>query len=179
MGETLDKFLLPAFTPHYIFFCLVFILCEILSKPDGRALLKIIVRPLWLPCQRASLKLVKFCLLYFPFIKKALFAITPQKKVPAQQVLIGHAQSLYRLPAEVRLVVFKVFLIDRGNIAMRSLLKALRRDPILLEEAHEVYYSMKNFHLTKANQWSFDKYTSTGIEHLQLVKYITIDLQYC
>jgi hypothetical protein len=104
--------------------------------------------------------------------------IRPEKKAPAQQPMKG--QSLYRLPAEVRLVIFKeVFFIDRGNIAMRSLLKALRKDPILLEEAHEVYYSMKNFRLTKANQWSFDKYTSTGIEHLQLVKHVTIDLRYC
>lgn len=179
MGETLDKFLVPAFTLHYIFFCLLFILCEILSKPEGRALLKIITRPLWLLCRRAGLRIVKLCLFYFRFLKTALFVAIPQKKALAQQEIIGNPLSLYRLPVEVRLEIFQeVYSFDNGNTAMRSLLWALREDPVLLEEANEVYYPRKNFRLAKKNDWSLLNFPSTRVQDLELVKHITIDLRY-
>jgi hypothetical protein len=169
MGETLDKFLQPAFTPHYVFFCLLSIICCILSKPDGDVLLGRLIRPLWLPCLRAISKLVKF----INRLKKKLTAQPPAW-------MIGHPQSLYRLPVEVRLELFKeVYAGDNGNAAMRSLLWALRGDPALLEEANEIYYPGKNFQLTKKNQWSLLNYPSTRVEDLELVKHITIDLRYC
>jgi len=53
---------------------------------------------------------------------------------PQAEASVVKGQSLYRLPAEVRLKIFKeVFFIDRGNMAIRSLMKALHKDPLILD----------------------------------------------